>query len=169
VLPGVIVTGAKLLVVPAGRPETESVIGLVKLPPTPAAVMVNWATDPPATVCDCGEPVSEKFATEDVPVPVSVELCGEPAALSATESVAVKLAADAGVKVTEIVHVPSAASVVPQVFAEMAKSVGLDPPSVTPVIVSAPLPGLESVRLCAAAVEPTAVDVKDTLLGVSTA
>jgi len=35
-----------------------------------------------------------------VPVPVSVELCGEPTALSATCSVAVKLAADAGVNVT---------------------------------------------------------------------
>jgi len=35
-----------------------------------------------------------------VPVPVSVELCGEPAALSATERVAEKLAAEAGVNVT---------------------------------------------------------------------
>ena len=35
-----------------------------------------------------------------VPVPVSDEVCGEPEALSATESVAVKLLAEAGVKVT---------------------------------------------------------------------
>ena len=35
-----------------------------------------------------------------VPVPVSDEFCGEPEALSATESVAVKLLAEAGVKVT---------------------------------------------------------------------
>jgi len=39
-------------------------------------------------------------ATGAVPVPVSDEVCGEPLALSATESVAVKLAAEAGVKVT---------------------------------------------------------------------
>jgi len=35
-----------------------------------------------------------------VPVPFSVVDCGEPAALSATCNVAVKVAADAGVKVT---------------------------------------------------------------------
>jgi len=34
-----------------------------------------------------------------VPVPVRDAVCGEPVALSATESVAVKLAAEAGVKV----------------------------------------------------------------------
>jgi hypothetical protein len=35
-----------------------------------------------------------------VPVPLRLAVCGEPAALSATESVAEKVAADAGVKVT---------------------------------------------------------------------
>jgi hypothetical protein len=35
-----------------------------------------------------------------VPVPLSDTVCGEPEALSATESVAEKLAAEAGVKVT---------------------------------------------------------------------
>ena len=39
-------------------------------------------------------------AVEVVPVPVSVEVCGEPVALSATDSVAEKLVAEAGVKVT---------------------------------------------------------------------
>jgi hypothetical protein len=39
-------------------------------------------------------------AAAAVPVPLSVVDCGEPEALSATESVAAKLAADAGVKVT---------------------------------------------------------------------
>ena len=39
-------------------------------------------------------------ATGAVPVPVRVEVCGELESLSATESVAVKLTAEAGVKVT---------------------------------------------------------------------
>ena len=39
-------------------------------------------------------------ATGAVPVPVSDTVCGEPEALSATESVAAKLVAEAGVKVT---------------------------------------------------------------------
>jgi len=38
-------------------------------------------------------------ATGAVPVPVSDDVCGDPLALSATESVAVKLLAEAGVKV----------------------------------------------------------------------
>jgi len=39
-------------------------------------------------------------ATAAVPVPVSDEVCGDPVALSATESVAEKLVAEAGVNVT---------------------------------------------------------------------
>ena len=39
-------------------------------------------------------------AAAAVPVPVSDEVCGEPVALSATDNVAEKLAAEAGVKVT---------------------------------------------------------------------
>src|ERR1700722_7866420 len=37
-------------------------------------------------------------ATGEVPVPVKAAVCGDPEALSATESVAEKLAAEAGVK-----------------------------------------------------------------------
>ena len=45
--------------------------------------------------------VSEAIgAATAVPVPVRVAVCGEPVALSATESVAEKLVAEAGVKVT---------------------------------------------------------------------
>jgi hypothetical protein len=39
-------------------------------------------------------------ATGAVPVPVRLAVCGDPEALSATDSVAEKLAADAGVNVT---------------------------------------------------------------------
>jgi hypothetical protein len=39
-------------------------------------------------------------AAAAVPVPLSATDCGEPVALSATESVAEKLVAEAGVKVT---------------------------------------------------------------------
>ena len=51
-----------------------------------------------------------------VPVPLSVTVCGEPVALSATESVAAKLATEAGVKVTEIEQLALAASALPQVL-----------------------------------------------------
>jgi len=89
--------------------------------------------------------VSEKsVATGGVPVPLSVVVCGEPAALSATEMEAVKLAADAGVKVTEIVQLAAAASIAPQVVVS-AKSAGFAPFRVMPVMVSAALPVFDSV------------------------
>ena len=59
-------------------------------------------------------------------IPVSELLCGEPGALSLTESVAVSVAAAVGSKVTAIVHEAPAASVLPQVFV-VAKSALLVP------------------------------------------
>ena len=49
-------------------------------------------------------------------VPLRATVCGEPVALSATESVAAKLVAEAGVKVMEIEQLPLAASELPQVL-----------------------------------------------------
>jgi hypothetical protein len=40
------------------------------------------------------------LAAGAIPVPVRVAVCGDPAALSATDNVAEKLVAEAGVKVT---------------------------------------------------------------------
>jgi hypothetical protein len=96
---------------------------------------------------------------------VSVATCGDPVALSTTVTVAVKLAADAGVKVTEIVQFPAAASELPQVFAEIAKSLGFAPPRVTLAMFSVALPGLESVMFCAVAVVPTVVLANGIVLG----
>jgi hypothetical protein len=63
------------------------------------------------------EGVSEGWgAVAVVPVPLRVTFCGEPVALSATESVAAKLATEAGVKVTEMEQVAFAASELPQVL-----------------------------------------------------
>ena len=51
-----------------------------------------------------------------VPVPFKATVCGEPVALSATESVAAKVVADAGVKVTEMEQLAFAASELLQVL-----------------------------------------------------
>jgi hypothetical protein len=91
-----------------------------------------------------------------VPVPLSVVVCGEAAALSATERVAAKLADEAGVKVTEIVQDALTASVVPQVVALWVKSLGLAPVILMPIPVSGALPVLVSVATCAAVVVPVA-------------
>ena len=70
----------------------------------------------------CAEKVSDvderdtPGAAAVVPVPLNATLCGEPVALSAMETAAVKLAADAGVKVTAMLHDAPAATVLPQVL-----------------------------------------------------
>lgn len=75
-------------------------------------------------------------------MPLSIAVCGVLAALSATEMVAEKLAALAGVRVTEMLQFAPAASVPPQVVVS-AKSVGLAPVIVMPVMVRAALPGFD--------------------------
>jgi hypothetical protein len=74
-----------------------------------------------------------------VPVPVSVTVCGDPEALSATESVAEKLVTDAGVNVTDIEQLEPAARELPQVFVWL-KSLGLTPVTEMPVIANEAFP-----------------------------
>jgi hypothetical protein len=88
------------------------------------------------------------------PVPLRVTVCGEPAALSVTESAAERLVAEAGVNVTEIVQLDPAASDAPQVFIDMAKSLGFAPVMAMLPMVSAALPVFISVAVCAALVVP---------------
>jgi len=100
-------------------------------------------------------------------VPVSVVICGEPAALSATDSVAVKLATEAGEKVTEIAQLAPAASDSPQLLV-WAKSTESVPVTVIPLMASPALPVFVRVAVCAALVAPETA-VKVSVLGVSEA
>jgi hypothetical protein len=112
------------------------------------------------------EGVSEGWGANGVlPVPLSATVCGEPVALSATESVAAKLAAEAGVNVTEMEQLAFAASELPQVLV-WAKSVGLVPVIEIPEIVNAALPVFLSMTVCAGDVVPVLV-VKLSELGES--
>jgi hypothetical protein len=96
-----------------------------------------------------------------VPVPLSVTDCGEPVALSATESMAAKLVAEAGVKVIDMEQLALAASELPQVLV-WAKSVGLVPAIEIPEMAKAAVPVFLSVTVCAVEVEPeTAEKVSD--------
>lgn len=100
-------------------------------------------------------------------MPCSVTVCGDPAASSAIETVAVKLAADAGVNVTEMEQLAFAASEFPQVFV-CAKSAVFAPPSVMPLMFITALPVFFSVAVCAVAVVPVCVE-KVSELGVTDA
>jgi len=111
------------------------------------------------TVLGSGSVVGESVAIgagAAVPVPVRDADCGEPAALSVTLRVALKVAADAGLNVTAMLQVEEAARVVPQLLV-WVKSVGLEPAMVMLVMFSAALPVLESVRVWEDAVLATLV------------
>jgi len=102
-----------------------------------------------------------------VPVPVSVAVCGDPLALSATEIAALRLLAAPGVNVTEMVQLAPAASDVLQLLLS-PKLLALAPVTEMPVIVSAAVPGFDSVIGNGVAAVPTRVLGKASGLGLST-
>jgi hypothetical protein len=86
--------------------------------------------------------VAERLTEEAVPVPVKPTFCVLPATLpllSVTTSVALRLPAAAGVKVTLIEQLPPAATELPQVLV-WAKSLALVPAIARLVIFKAALP-----------------------------
>jgi len=96
----------------------------------------------------------------DVPVPLSVTVCGEPGALSVAVSVPERDPEAVGVNVTEIVQLAPAATAVPQVFIA-AKS----PETAIEVIETATVPEFERVTVCAALVAPVGSEVNVRLVG----
>ena len=102
---------------------------------------------PPTLVPGKLRPAGVRLAMEAgtaAPEPVRAAVCGEPEALSATESKALKFVTVAGVKVMEMVQAADAASVVPQLFV-CAKSVGLAPVMEMAMPVSTALPVFDRV------------------------
>lgn len=103
-----------------------------------------------------------------VPVPVIAADCGEPVALSATEIAALRLPAEPGVNVTEMEQLAPAASDVPQLFVS-PKLLAFVPVTEIPVIVSAAVPGFDSVIGNGVAAVLTIVAGKASGLGASAA
>jgi hypothetical protein len=91
--------GLKPDITPDGKLLTESATAELN---EPVAAVVTTTVPLYPGVRDSEPDGTEmlKLAADDVPVPLSDTDCGEPVALSATESVAEKLDAEAGVKVT---------------------------------------------------------------------
>jgi hypothetical protein len=122
-------------VAPAASDKPQVLVAMVKeetlVPLRPADVMGSvavpalvkvkvWSVlvDPTVTLPKFAVAgVSAAFgAVAVVPVPLRAAVCGEPVALSATETDALALAAVVGVRVTEIVQLAPTASVGPQVL-----------------------------------------------------
>jgi len=92
------------------------------------------------------------------PDPFNAKVCGDPVALSTIDNVAAKLATEAGVNVIDTMQLAPADSVLPQPLLAIAKSPGLVPPSVTPVMFTLRLPVFVSVAICGSLVAPTVVE-----------
>lgn len=103
-----------------------------------------------------------------LPMPVTTAVCGELAALSATEIAAVKVAPEVGEKVTVTVQVAPAASDEPQLLVS-PKLEALAPVTEMPVMASAVLPGFANVMGSGDAAVLMVVLGKASGLGVSTA
>jgi hypothetical protein len=101
---------------------------------------------------DCPEKVrleADRLTAGPVPVPVKPTACGLPGALSARLMAADSLPTREGVKVTLIVQLPPAVTVLPQVFPVSAKSPAFVPVNVTLVRLKLALPWFVSVTDCA--------------------
>ena len=98
-MPGVTEGDVNVPVAPAGIPVADSATAFEKLPFCGVTVMVYIAVPPAWMIC---APLDELMVKVGggAPEPSSVTDCGEPAALSATSSVAVKLPTETGLNVT---------------------------------------------------------------------
>ena len=101
------------------------------------------------------------------PVPDRDAVCGEPVALSATESDAVSDPVRVGLNSTETVQLAPAARLEPQVVDDSRNELALVPVMLMPLRVTAEVPVSCTVTVCAAVVEPTAVEANVRLVGES--
>jgi hypothetical protein len=90
----------------------------VPVKPLAGVIWIAAVVDPPgeATVRLVEPDEMEIGVLELAPVPLRATLCGEPVALSVMVSVPVRVPVVVGVKVTEIVQLAPAATLVPQVL-----------------------------------------------------
>jgi hypothetical protein len=105
--------------------------------------------------------LSEACGASATPVPLKVDECGDPEALSVTVKFPVRAPAAVGVKVTAIAQFAPAATADPQVFVS-AKS----PDAAIWVIVSAAVPLFDSVTVCLLLATPTFWLVKISVAGL---
>jgi hypothetical protein len=95
-----------------------------------------WSSSPRSSVrrhADAQIMPHRRNRSSQLPVPARVTACGDPVALSAIESDAFNAPAAAGLNSTETVQEAAAASVVPQVVADLMNEVALVPVMVSDV------------------------------------
>jgi hypothetical protein len=119
---------------------------------------------------DCGKAIEvgdNVMVPPPVPVPLSVAVCGEPDALSVTASVTLNASAAPGLNSTETVQLALAASDAPQVLPEIRNEPTCAPVRASEVSVTDADPVFFTMTVCAALVEPTAVEGNVIVVGDS--
>jgi len=147
-LPGVNGLGETVQVASDGAPEQVKLM-LWLNPPSPATLKVYVADCPGATAAEVEEPEAAA-SVKSWPVPLSATLCGLPGPSSEMLRVPVRVPPAAGLKVTEMVQLAPALTVLPQVLV-WEKS----PLAVMLERVSEALPVLVSATVCAPLLVPT--------------
>lgn len=111
---------------------------------------------------------SQTWPATYLPVPAKLTDCGDPAALSATSSVAVSAPDAAGLNFTDMVQLAPAATVAPQVVVFVNDDLSVPLRVIPPLLMArVAVPVFFNVTTFAAVVEPTAVLAKVRVLGVS--
>jgi hypothetical protein len=132
-------------------------------------VMVCAVLEAP-TVCEANvSAVGDSVAVgvpAAAPVPFNVTVCGDPVALSAIDSEAVRAPLAVGLNVTLIVHCAFAPTLPPQPLVS-AKSPALAPVRVTPVTVMAVEPLFVRVTVCAALAVPIGSEANVNVVGAT--
>jgi hypothetical protein len=154
--PGFVPEIATLLIVIADVPLFVSVAAF-------GAPLFPTATDTQFSVVGDTVAVPELV----VPVPESATFCGLPVALSVKLRVALRLPEAPGLNVTDAVQLADAASVLPQVLLDMAKSAAFVPEIATLLMVIDDVSPFFRVADCAAVVEPTVVLAKVSEAGLA--
>ena len=148
--------GLNVTVVAAGLPVAKNVVALTVAPPVVVRLMVNVADVPAVTVA---EPGVAAATPKSMPLPVSVNECGLPGALSVIVTVAPRAPVAVAFNVTLTTQLAPGATVAPFVHVvageARAKSPALAPPRTAAVMFSGEPPVLLTVTFCAALVELT--------------
>jgi hypothetical protein len=132
----------------------------VPVKPSTGAIWIVPVAAPPAEEMESPEELDNKVTNS--PPPVKETVCGEPVALSVMLRVPVRLPVEVGVKVTDRLHDPPAARLVPQLWLT-AKS----PEAAIEVRLKAAVPEFVSVTVCAVLVLTTVSAANVRLAGVS--
>lgn len=146
-----------LLVPPSAMELMVSAVVPVLVTFTVVALLVA-ATTVAGKAIDAGVIVT--VDVDAVPVPLRPTVCGDPVALSAIDSEALRAPVAAGLNSTDTVQLAPAASEAAHVFAEIRNEPGFVPVSVSEVSVTAVVPVFFTVTICAAVVELTGVEAK---------